>query len=315
MSNEIVKRQQSAVNLFNPETFEQTKQMAKVFVHSDLVPDKYRVGGKVSESKATANVIIAMDIANRIGANPLAVMQNMVPIHGKPTWSSTFLIATVNTCGRFQPLQYEYKNLGKLGKIKYTDYVWDDSAQKKKAVSKEFDGSNIDNLQCIAYTTPNNSNQRLDSTPITVQMAVEEGWYVKSGSKWPNMTKQMLMYRAASFWTKGYAPELSFGMQTTDEVKDYIDIPHEDVSNTVKNTVKEKGNSQQIDPNQVSEGNENKKDEDSQPQANKAPLEIPSPPQENEMPPQPKSKGSSFPPIPTKPKQDNTEKTTNGPGF
>jgi hypothetical protein len=34
------------------------------------------------------------------------------------------------------------------------------------------------------------------------------------------MPEQMLQYRAASFWTRAYAPELSFGMHTEDEVRD-----------------------------------------------------------------------------------------------
>ena len=34
------------------------------------------------------------------------------------------------------------------------------------------------------------------------------------------MAKQMLMYRAASWWTRTYAPELSLGMKTIDEQQD-----------------------------------------------------------------------------------------------
>jgi hypothetical protein len=61
-------------------------------------------------------------------------------------------------------------------------------------------------------------------------MAVTEGWYTKDGSKWPNMTKQMLTYRAASFWTSAYAPELSMGIRTSEEVIDTLDVEFEDVT-------------------------------------------------------------------------------------
>ena len=44
------------------------------------------------------------------------------------------------------------------------------------------------------------------------------------------MERQMLMYRAASFWTSTYAPELSMGMKTEYEAIDIVDIPYEDVS-------------------------------------------------------------------------------------
>ncbi len=51
-------------------------------------------------------------------------------------------------------------------------------------------------------------------------MAKREGWATKSGSKWLTMPEQMLCYRAAAFWTRVYAPELSLGMSTADEVID-----------------------------------------------------------------------------------------------
>ena len=43
------------------------------------------------------------------------------------------------------------------------------------------------------------------------------------------MTKQMLMYRAASMWTNAYAPELSMGMRTVEEQQD-IFTEYEDVT-------------------------------------------------------------------------------------
>jgi hypothetical protein len=94
MKNEIqkFKEDNSGLNLFNPETFQTAQRVAKMFASSALVPDMYKAGGKVSMEEAMGNCIIALDVAQRIGANPLMVMQNMVPIYGKPTWSSTFLM-------------------------------------------------------------------------------------------------------------------------------------------------------------------------------------------------------------------------------
>jgi hypothetical protein len=54
------------------------------------------------------NCIIALELAQRIGASPLMVMQNLYIVHGRPAWSSQFLIAAVNQCGRFTALQYEW---------------------------------------------------------------------------------------------------------------------------------------------------------------------------------------------------------------
>src|SRR6185312_13594401 len=47
-----------------------------------------------------------------------------------------------------------------------------------------------------------------------------EGWVDKSGSKWKTMPQQMLQYRAASFLVRAFAPELSMGLQTADELQD-----------------------------------------------------------------------------------------------
>ncbi len=215
-------------NFFDKEQFAVMQRVSMMFANSELVPDMYKVSDKNPVEKATANCMIAIEMAQRIGASPLMVMQHMVVIYGRPSWSSSFLVATVNTCGRFEPLKYKITNAGKVGKIPYTDYVWD--GKIKKAVTKEFDGTQIDNLQCIAYTTAKGSSDVLESATIDVKMAIQEGWYTKAGSKWVTMTRQMLMYRSASFWTRAYAPELSMGMKTDDEIRDIIDVDYEDVT-------------------------------------------------------------------------------------
>lgn len=226
-------------NFFDPRQFETMQRVCKMFANSELVPDMYKVSEKNPESKAVANCMIAISMSMRIGADPLMIMQNMVIIYGRPSWSSKFLVATVNTCGRFNPLQYKFTDKGALGMVDYTDYVWNNQTRSKQAVIKQFDGKKIMDIECVAYTTAKGSDKVLESSPVSVRMAVQEGWYTKNGSKWQTMTKQMLMYRAASFWTNAYAPELSMGMKTEDEVRDIIDVEYEDVTNVVE---KEKAN-------------------------------------------------------------------------
>lgn len=233
MSNEIQKFQhKQSLDFFNPSQYEIIKQVSTMFANSELVPDMYRQSDKNTLTKAIANCMIALEVAHRIGASPLMVMQNLVIIYGRPSWSSTFLIATVNTCGRFEPLKYKFTNLGKLGKVEFTEYVW--AGGRKSPKTSVFDGSHIDNIQCVAYTSAKGSDEVLESAPIDVRMAIEEGWYNKNGSKWPTMTKQMLIYRSASFWTRAYAPELSMGMQTAEEIIDVVDIPYEEVKDKVE---------------------------------------------------------------------------------
>ena len=70
-------------------------------------------------------------------------------------------------------------------------------------------------------------NHHLPYAAGTIQMAIDEGWYSKNGSKWRIMPEQMLRYRAASFWCSTYSPELSMGMRTVEENvedADYVDV-------------------------------------------------------------------------------------------
>ena len=237
-----------AFNFFDPVQFDTMQRVCSFFASSDLVPDNYKAQLKpfpagadentmnaikaentAIKTKAIANCIIAVEVASRIGASPLMVMQNMAVIYGRPSWSSKFLIATVNSCGRFEPLQFRFTDKGALGMVDYTDYVWNPTKRCKEPVIKQFDGKKIHDIECVAFTTKRGSDGMLESSPVSVRLAIQEGWYTKNGSKWQTMTKQMLMYRAASMWTNAYAPELSMGMRTVEEQQD-IYTDYEDVT-------------------------------------------------------------------------------------
>ena len=55
-------------------------------------------------------------------------------------------------------------------------------------------------------------------------MAKDEGWYGKNGSKWKTMPELMLQYRAAAFFQRVYAPEISMGLITREEFDDGVII-------------------------------------------------------------------------------------------
>ena len=81
-------------------SWELANRIGKAFAASSLVPQQYQ--GNV------ANCIVALEMANRMGASPLMVMQNLYIVHGNPGWSSKFLVACFNQCGRFSALRYEW---------------------------------------------------------------------------------------------------------------------------------------------------------------------------------------------------------------
>ena len=80
--------------------------------------------------------------------------------------------------------------------------MWDATNRRNTIVVKEFDGTDVDNIECIAYATELSTKEVLESDPITIEMAIKEGWYTKSGSKWVTMPNLMLTYRAAAFWQR-----------------------------------------------------------------------------------------------------------------
>lgn len=169
--------------------FDAAQRMAKALCSSSLVPKEYQ------GQQGLANSLIALEIAGRMRLSPLVVMQNMTPIHGRPTWSSKFLIATVNASGRFSPLRF----------------VFDAKEQPSS---------------CYAVATDKATGEVLEGETITLELARKEGWWSRKDrqgnetSKWQTMTGQMLRYRAAAWWSNVYCPEIALGLITQEEALD-----------------------------------------------------------------------------------------------
>lgn len=181
------------LNVFsNIQAFEDAQRMAKVFVSSPLVPDQFR--GDLG------SVLIAFNLANRTGADPLQVMQNLYIVKGKPAFSSSYLIACFNQCGKYTAIRYKFQ--GEQGS---------------------------DDWGCKAVTTELATGEVLEGTLVTIAMAKAEGWWSKidrhgnETSKWQTMPEQMMKYRSATFLIRTIAPEIALGFQTKEEVIDITD--------------------------------------------------------------------------------------------
>jgi hypothetical protein len=97
----------------------------------------------------------------------------------------------VNSSGRFEPLQF---------KMDGTEGTGDRS--------------------CIAWAKSKDDGTVLEGPKITLAMAKAEGWSTKAGSKWLTMPELMLRYRAAAFFARLYAPDITLGMLTAEEAQD-----------------------------------------------------------------------------------------------
>lgn len=218
--------------------FEVEQRMAQMYSTSTIVPEVFR--GNVG------NCAIAIDIALRMNANPLMIMQNLDVIKGRPSFSSKFLIATINACGRYERLKFRKVDRGKVGVIDYKDVEWDPVAKKNRQVVKRFDGKDVDDVECVAYARDLKTGDVLESSPVSIRMAIQEGWYTKEGSKWRTMPDLMLSYRSAAFWARVYCPEMTVGLRTTEELEDieeaeYVELGVDEKKAVMRGRKRDKG--------------------------------------------------------------------------
>lgn len=183
------------------QVFEHSQRVAKMMMTSSLVPKEYQ--------NNIPNIMIALEMANRIGASPLMVMQNLNIIHNRPSWSSQFIIAALNSCNRFTPLRFRME-----GKD--------------------------DEYGCIAWAK-DHSGEILEGPKVTWKMVKAEGWLSKNGSKWQTMPELMFRYRGAAFFGRLYAPDVLMGMNTSDEAEDMYNAEQgslEQKANNMNNALK-----------------------------------------------------------------------------
>ena len=165
------------------QAFEDAQRIAKALASSTLIPPQFQ------GQQGFANCLVALEIANRMRMSPFQVMQNLHIIHGRPSWSSQFIIGLINGCGRFSPLQYQVTGSG-------------------------------DSMACCCVAKELATGSELKGPTVTMAMAKKEGWATKAGSKWLTMPELMIRYRAAAFWGRLFIPELLVGIHTEEEVVD-----------------------------------------------------------------------------------------------
>lgn len=171
----------------NKDSFEHAQRVAKMICASDLVPKRYQ--------NNVQNTMIALEMANRLKASPIMVMQNLYVVHGAPGWSGQFIISMINSCGKFsEDLDFDFTG-----------------------------NEGTDEWSCRA-TTKDRKGKEKRGAKVSIKMAKDEAWYDKSGSKWKTMPEQMLMYRAASFFGRVHCPEVLSGMYSVDEINDYTQM-------------------------------------------------------------------------------------------
>ncbi len=160
--------------------FEMIQRAGNMFASSDIVPKQFQ--GNVP------NCVIALNLANRMNADPFMLMQNMYVVHGKPAFEGKFYAALVNQCGRYTPLRYIFEGEG-------------------------------EDRGCIATAYEKKSGEVIEGTLVNWKMVKAEGW--DKNPKWHSMTDLMFCYRAAAFFARVHCPDVTMGMHTIEEVEDF----------------------------------------------------------------------------------------------
>lgn len=160
--------------------FELDQRQAKALSVSAFFPDNLK--------NDVASAVIVYDLAKRMDISVMEVSQSIFIIYGRPSFSTTFLVARLNQSNRIN---------GALKTIV--------SADKQEAY-------------CVGVDA--DSDEELVGMTVTMDMARKEGWVGKKGSKWVNMPELMLRKRSQSFFIKEYFPEVMFGLSTQEEMQD-----------------------------------------------------------------------------------------------
>ncbi len=85
--------------------YNQAWRVAQMFACTALVPKHFQ--------KKPEDVFIALNLANRLGVDPLMLMQNLYVVHGTPGYYAKFVIAMVNEKGPFTgPIQWKMSGKG-----------------------------------------------------------------------------------------------------------------------------------------------------------------------------------------------------------
>jgi hypothetical protein len=168
------------------DTLRIARNFAQDLSKSTMIPTQYQ--------NNYANCLVALEYANRTGQSPLQVMQSLNVIQGRPSWDSKALIGMINTSGKYDhDLRFTY------GK-----------------------DSNGEINSCFAWTRKN--GDVIEGIPYTMEKAEKEGLIKKNNSFWNKDHVLMLTYRAVSRFASINCPEITLGLYTTEEVRDFTNV-------------------------------------------------------------------------------------------
>jgi hypothetical protein len=173
-----------AVSMWNDtKLMNQAWRTANMLSQSTIIPQSYR--------NKPGDCLILIDLCSRMGLSPITIAQYSQVVQGQFSWKGQACKAFVDADRRYSRPS-EYVMVGEEGTPSWGCFL--------RAYGK--DGKTV------------------DGPTVTIQTAINEGWYNKNGSKWKTMPELMLKYRAAAFFARTECPQALMGFQTAEEVMD-----------------------------------------------------------------------------------------------
>jgi hypothetical protein len=165
---------------FTPQTLTEAIALSKLIANSELAPKDFK--------NKPANVLIAMQMGAEVGLAPMAALQNIAVINGRPSLWGDGALAVVMT---------------------HPDYEW-----HKEGINGENDGR-------VAVFQIKRKGHEISESRFSVADAKKAGLWSKEGP-WQTYPERMLKMRARGFGIRDKFPDALRGMSIAEEA---MDIP------------------------------------------------------------------------------------------
>jgi len=173
---------------FTPANLDEAVNLSGILSQSNIVPASYK--GKKED------ILVAIIMGSELGFSPIASLQNIATINGKPSIYGDAMLALVKN----SPL-------------------CEDVIETMHKGDKQEDSG--------AVCTVKRKGMEPVSVTFTVGDAIRAGLWKKAGP-WTQYPKRMLQMRARSFALRDAFPDVLRGLVATEELMDYPDV--QDVS-------------------------------------------------------------------------------------
>lgn len=193
--------------------FEQGQRIAQAMVNSITWKQKFAFDPVKKEfyppEVQVSTAMTILDIGNRLSIGWPEVIANGAFVHGTWTWKSEYIVAHVMNSPKYKDFEYVEAVNGKI---------------------KTPNGKEIENWTCHLVGIRHDDKRDVGSE-VSFEMAVTEGWWGRTGSKWQTMPRKMLRARAISFFNREWPTASLLGFRSQEEQEDAQDAVFEVIDN------------------------------------------------------------------------------------